>query len=100
MVKVRRSCLFVGLALVVAAAGAMGASNGGVPLPVVPGKPWKVNCGQSVLAGRDCEMTSGYCIVGDSWCNQLCFDSSGRPTSTNSHAVTVMCLGANGKSIW
>jgi|SRR5688572_2966914 len=96
----RRLLGMVAAAIVAISVGAYAASNNGQPLPVIPGKQWKVNCGQSLAAGRDCEMSTGYCINGDSWCTQLCYDSSGMPTSTNSHAVTVMCLGTNGRSAW
>ena len=87
-------------ALVATAICAYGASNGGAWSLTIPGKGFKVNCGQSQATGRDCEMSTGYCILGDSWCQQFCLDINGQPTFANSQAVQVLCVGASGKSSW
>ena len=100
MTTSKRIAWMAATSFIVTAVAAFASSNGGAWSPAIPGKGFKVNCGQSTAAGRDCEMSTGYCINGDSWCSQYCLDASGQPTFANSQAVRVLCVGANGTTTW
>lgn len=88
-------------AFVVASVGAFAASNGGHWSPAMGGT-FLVHCGEAGTGGYDCK-SNGYCITGDSWCQQLCKDANGnliQAGGNDNAAVSVMCIGQNGSGTW